>query len=159
MILTDIANDILPIIIINRHTDEVKIGKGFVKGLGIKNGAIASTVAHDSHQLICAGTDYTFMLKAIELVRDMKGGQVVVTKDKITSLQLNFAGIMSVKPLDDVVKNTKELHQAVFELEPSVSEPFMALAFIALPVIPHLKITDFGLIDVDNFKIINPEKE
>jgi len=157
IIQPDLNNDILPIVIVNRHTDEIKIGKGFVKGLGLKEGALASTVAHDSHQLICAGTDYDLMLKAIEIIKELKGGQVVVTKNKVTSLQLNFAGIMSIKSLDEVVGNTKKLHKAVFELEPKVSEPFMALAFIALPVIPHLKVTDHGLVDVDNFKIIQPE--
>ncbi|MHA1198438.1 MAG: adenine deaminase [Candidatus Heimdallarchaeaceae archaeon] len=159
IILPNLEDDILPIVIINRHTNDVKIGKGFVKGLGIRNGALASTVAHDSHQLICVGTDYNLMLKAIEVVKSMKGGQVVVTSDKITSLQLSFAGIMSIKSLEVVVEETKALHKAVFELNPKVSEPFMALAFIALPVIPHLKITDFGLVDVDNFELVNVELE
>ncbi len=159
VILPDLETDILPIVIINRHTEEVKIGRGFVKGLGIKNGALASTVAHDSHQLICVGTDYNFMLKAIETVRNMDGGQVVVTENDVTSLQLNFAGIMSTKPFEKVVIETKTLHEAVNALGPQVSEPFMALAFIALPVIPHLKITDFGLIDVDNFQIVSVEIE
>jgi adenine deaminase len=157
VIVPDIKNDVLPIVILNRHTEEIKIGKGFIKGLGIKEGAIASTVAHDSHQLICAGTDYNLMLKAIQIVKDLNGGQAVVTKDRITSLQLNFAGIMSTKPLNDVVEETRKLHQAVGELEPRVSEPFMGLAFIALPVIPHLKITDYGLVDVDSFNIVDVE--
>ncbi len=159
IIIPDIENDILPIVIINRHTQEKKIGKGFVKGLGIKGGALASTVAHDCHQLICTGTDYTLMLKAIETVKEMNGGQVVATKDGVTSLQLNFAGIMSTKPLEQVVEETKTLHNALEQLNPRVSEPFMALAFIALPVIPHLKITDFGLIDADKFEIVEVEND
>lgn len=159
VILPNLDEDILPIVIINRHTNDVKIGKGFVKGLGIKEGALASTVAHDCHQLICVGTDYNLMLKAIEVVKNMSGGQVVVTSDKITSLQLSFAGIMSIKPLEVVVEETKALRDAVFELDPKVSEPFMALAFIALPVIPHLKITDFGLVDADNFELVSVELE
>ncbi len=149
--------DILPIVIINRHTDEIKIGKGFVQGLGLKNCALASTVAHDCHQLICTGSSYELMLKAIEAIKELRGGQVVITEDRIVSLQLEFAGIMSTKSLDTVIKDMKELHKVVFQMKPKVSEPFMALAFIALPVIPHLKITDHGLIDVDEFKIVSVE--
>lgn len=156
-ILPNPEQDILPIVIINRHTDEIKIGKGFVQGLGLKNCALASTVAHDSHQLICTGSSYELMLKAIETIKELRGGQVVITEERIVSLQLEFAGIMSTKPLDTVIDEMKELHKAVFQMKPKVSEPFMALAFIALPVIPHLKITDHGLIDVDEFKVVNVE--
>ena len=156
-ILPNPEQDILPIVIINRHTDEIKIGKGFVQGLGLKNCALASTVAHDSHQLICTGSSYELMLKAIETIKELRGGQVVITEERIVSLQLEFAGIMSTKPLDTVIDEMKELHKAVFQMKPKVSEPFMALAFIALPVIPHLKITDHGLIDVDEFKVGNVE--
>ena len=73
--------------------------------------------------------------------------------------QLNFAGIMSTKSVESVVEETNNLHKAVFELNPKVSEPFMALAFIALPVIPHLKITDHGIVDVDKFELVNVELE
>ena len=156
-ILPDPKNDVLPIVIINRHTEEIKIGRGFVQGLGLKNCALASTVAHDSHQLICTGSSYNLMLKAIEIIKEMRGGQVVVTEEKISSLQLEFGGIMSTKPLDSVIEEVKELHKTVFQMKPKVSEPFMALAFIALPVIPHLKITDFGLIDVDKFEVTSVE--
>ena len=140
---------ILPIVVINRHSAEQKIGKGYVKGLGIKGGAIASTVAHDCHQLICVGTDYPSMLKAIKAIKESKGGQVVVFKEKITILPLEFAGIMSTKPFEEVVSKTQQLHESLEDLKTTISEPFMALAFISLPVIPHLKITDHGLIDVD----------
>ena len=157
VIIPDPENDILPIVILNRHTKEAKIGRGFIKGLGIKEGALASTVAHDCHQLICTGTDYDLMIKAIEEVKKMNGGLSVVTRDKATSLQLSFAGIMSVKSLDEVVDETRALHNAVALLGPKVSEPFMALAFIALPVIPHLKITDYGIVDVDSFSIVDVE--
>ena len=148
-ILPDLENDILPIVVINRHSAEQKIGKGYVKGLGIKEGAIASTVAHDSHQLICVGTDYSSMLRAIEAIKESKGGQVVVFKEKITILPLEFAGIMSTKPFQEVVSKTQQLHESLEDLKTTISEPFMALAFVSLPVIPHLKITDHGLIDVD----------
>ena len=156
VLLPDIENDVLPVFVINRHTKEKKIGRGFVKGLGIKNAAIASTVAHDSHQLICTGTDYNLILTAVKELKESQGGQVIVTPEKITLLKLDFAGIMSSSSLNEVVEKHKALHKALEELKPSISESFMALAFIALPVIPHLKITDHGLIDVDNFKIVKP---
>ncbi|MCG3219796.1 MAG: adenine deaminase, partial [Candidatus Heimdallarchaeota archaeon] len=155
-IVPDIENDVLPVVVINRHTEEKKIGKGFVKGLGLKNGAIASTVAHDSHQLICTGTDYKLMLKAVRALKESHGGQVVATEDNITILPLEFAGIMSTKNVEEVVQLNKELNTALNNLNPTVSESFMALAFLALPVIPHLKITDHGLIDVDAFEKVNP---
>ena len=136
-----------------------RLGKGFVKGIGIKEGAIASTIAHDSHQLICVGTDYEFMHKAISKIKESKGGQVVVSKDKVTSLPLEFAGIMSTLSFEEVVHKTQQLHESVEDLGTTISEPFMALAFISLPVIPHLKITDHGLVDVDSMKKVSVFEE
>jgi adenine deaminase len=156
ILIPDIEEDVIPIVVVNRHTKEKKIGKGFVKGLGIKNAAIASTVAHDSHQLICAGTDYELMIKAISTLKKANGGQVVVTPKKATLLELNFAGIMSSKKYEELVTEQKLLHEAVKELESNLTEPFMGLAFVALPVISHLKLTDHGLVDVDEFKLVNP---
>ncbi|MHA1400681.1 MAG: adenine deaminase [Candidatus Heimdallarchaeaceae archaeon] len=151
----DVKRDILPVVVINRHTSEKRIGRGFVKGLGLKEGAIASTVAHDCHQLICVGTDYNLMIKAIEELKKVGGGQVVVTSEKITLLPLKLAGLMSIEPIEIVVKQVKELHETLKQLKPKLSEPFMGLAFIALPVIPALKLTDYGLVDVNAFKFVN----
>ncbi len=154
-IVPDLDNDVLPVIVMNRHTNEQYIGKGFVKGLGIKNGAIASTVAHDCHQLICVGTDYNMMIEAIWELKDSSGGLVVVTEEENTVLPLEFAGIMSVKKYEEVIADFKRLEEALEKLTPKISDPFMALAFIALPVIPHLKLTDQGLVDVDKLDIID----
>ncbi len=154
-IVPDLENDILPVIVMNRHTSESNIGKGFVKGLGIKNGAIASTVAHDCHQLICVGTCYDMMIEAIWELKDSNGGLVIVTEEENTVLPLEFAGIMSVKKYEDVIADFKNLGEALEKLTSKISEPFMALAFVALPVIPHLKLTDRGLVDVDKFEIID----
>ncbi|MHA1407845.1 MAG: adenine deaminase [Candidatus Heimdallarchaeaceae archaeon] len=154
VVLPDISNDVLPLIVVNRHTKEKRIGKGFIHGLGLSSGSIASTVAHDSHQLICAGTDYTLMLEAIKTLKECKGGQVVITEEEKTILPLEFAGIMSTLPLNEVVEKTKSLHTKVREIGAKLADPFMALAFVALPVIPHIKLTDHGLIDVDEFKFI-----
>jgi adenine deaminase len=158
-VLPDLDNDILPIVVINRHTEDRRIGKGFVKGLGIKEGAIASTIAHDSHQLICVGTDYLSMHKAISKIKEVKGGQVVVFKDKVTVLPLEFAGIMSSLPLEEVVEKTQQLDESLLDLDTTISEPFMALAFVSLPVIPHLKITDYGLVDVDTMTKVSVFEE
>jgi adenine deaminase len=155
-VIPDVENDILPVVVINRHTKEEKIGKGYVKGLGLKHGAIASTVAHDCHQLICTGSNYELMQKAIKTLKESHGGLVVVTNDKTTILPLEFAGIMSTRKVEDVVRLNKELNNALNSLNPVIPESFMALAFLALPVIPHLKITDHGLIDVDAFEKVNP---
>ena len=152
-IVPDLENDVLPVIVMNRHTSEQNIGKGFVKGLGIKNGAIASTVAHDCHQLICVGTCYNMMIKAIRELKDSNGGLVVVTEEENTVLPLEFAGIMSVKTYEEVIADFKRLEGALEKIASKISEPFMALAFVALPVIPHLKLTDRGLVDVDKFEM------
>ncbi|MCK5141025.1 MAG: adenine deaminase, partial [Candidatus Heimdallarchaeota archaeon] len=152
-IVPDLENDVLPVIVMNRHTNEKYIGKGFVKGLGIKNGAIASTVAHDCHQLICVGTDYDMMIEAIWELKDSNGGLAVVTEEENTVLPLEFAGIMSVKTYEEVIVDFKRLDEALEKLTPKISDPFMALAFVALPVIPHLKLTDQGLVDVDKFAL------
>ncbi|MHA1779118.1 MAG: adenine deaminase [Candidatus Heimdallarchaeaceae archaeon] len=158
-VLPDVENDILPIAVINRHTKKKSIGKSFVTGLGIKDAAIASTVAHDCHQMIVTGTDYNLMLQAIEKLKASGGGQIIVTNNKTTLLSLPFAGLMSTKTLEEVVKDLKQLRNHEEELKPNISELFMGLAFIALPVIPHLKLTDKGLVDVDAFKLIEPIKE
>ena len=154
IIEADVENDILPVVVLNRHTSDNNIGKGFVKGLGLKNAALASTIAHDCHQLICVGTDYDLMLKAISKLKESKGGQVLITPEKIVLLPLEFAGIMSTLSLEETVEKHRELQSALEEINVQLSEPFMALAFIALPVIPHLKITDLGLVDVDQFKMV-----
>ena len=151
----DIENDILPVVILNRHTSENNIGKGFMTGLGLKNAALASTIAHDCHQLICVGTDYDLMVKAISKIKESKGGQVLVTPNNIVLLPLEFAGIMTTLSLEETVEKHKILQSSLKDVETKLSDPFMALAFIALPVIPHLKITDLGLVDVDTLKIVD----
>ncbi len=151
-LVPNVKEDIIPVVVVNRHTAEKRISKGFINGLGIRNCAIASTVAHDCHQLICAGTDYSLMTKAISEIKRIGGGQVIAFKDRVISLPLKIAGLMSLDRLDEVYSKAKILHNAAKETGSSLSDPFMALAFIALPVIPHLKITDLGLVDVDNFQ-------
>jgi adenine deaminase len=154
-LLPDAKNDILPIAVIERHKATGNIGSGFVKGFGLKSGAIASTVAHDSHNIVCTGTDYKEMDCAIRCLKKSGGGMVTVKDGKVLSLlELPVAGLMSDKPAEDVAKELKDIHKSVKCLGCGVEAPFMELAFLALPVIPELKITDKGLIDVKEFRIV-----
>ena len=154
--VSDIDRDILKIAVIERYTGKSGTGKGFIKGLGLLKGAIASSVAHDSHNIIVAGTNDMDMIKAVKCVKDMGGGFSVVCDNKVTaSLALPVAGLMSEKPMHIIRKNMEKIIAAVKKTGSSLEDPFMTLGFLALPVIPKLKITDRGLVDVEKFKIVN----
>jgi adenine deaminase len=144
----DIQNDILPLVVLERHKGTGNIGRGFVTGFGMKSGAIASTVAHDSHNIICTGANYEDMLSAIHALEGAGGGLVTV-KDKRTLaiLELPVAGLMAAEPAKKIETKLDLLHSAARELGCSLDSPFMVLAFLALPVIPKLKLTDKGLVD------------
>lgn len=155
-IIPDIERDILKLIVIERHKATGNRGMGLVKGLGLKAGAIASTVAHDSHNILAAGVSDKDILCAISRLRKIHGGLVVVNDEKvIAEVPLPVAGLMSDKPLDHVVKRLKEIDRTVKELGATIEHPFGALSFLALPVIPELKLTDKGLVDVKQFKIVD----
>ena len=151
--------DTLKIIVMERHRATGNIGKGFVKGFNLKSGAIASTVAHDSHNMIIVGTnDFDMYTAAVELVK-MQGGKVVIKDGKvIAKLPLPIAGLISDKDFDYVVKHCEELNYAVKELGCKLDDAFMTMSFLSLPVIPELKITDKGLFSTKkwNFVKINP---
>ena len=144
-----------------RHRATGNIGKGFVKGFNLKSGAIASTVAHDSHNMIIVGTnDFDMFTAAVELVK-MQGGKVVVNNGEvIAKLPLPIAGLISDKDFDYVVKHCDELNEAVKKLGCTLDDAFMTMSFLSLPVIPELKITDKGLFSTKkwDFVNINPEK-
>lgn len=150
---SDIENDILKIAVIERHRASGNIGLGFVKGFGLTSGAIASTVAHDSHNMIVIGTnDDDMYTAAVELVKS-QGGKVVVKNGKILAkLELPIAGLISDKPAADVISQVAVLNNAVKQINCKIKDPFMSMAFLSLAVIPELKITDKGLIDVCSFK-------
>ena len=152
--LSDIENDVLKIAVIERHKATGNIGLGFVKGFGLKSGAIASTVAHDSHNMIVIGTnDEDMYYAAVELVKS-QGGKIIVENGKtLAHLKLPIAGLMSDKPYSQVKENILELENAAKKIGCKISDPFMSMAFLSLSVIPELKITDKGLIDVNNFEI------
>ncbi|MBR6162951.1 adenine deaminase [bacterium] len=152
----NIENDILKIMVFERHRATGNIGKGFIKGFGLKSGAIASTVAHDSHNMIVIGTnDADMKAAAIELEKS-QGGKVVVDKGKVISiLPLPIAGLMSDKPFETVLKECDELKNGVKQLGCELDDPFMTMAFLSLSVIPSLKITDKGLFDVDALEFVD----
>jgi adenine deaminase len=145
--------DILKIIVMERHHNTGNIGRGMVRGFGLKRGAIASSVAHDAHNIVCVGVNDGDMYRAVKTVEAMQGGLAVVAEGDVkASLPLPIAGLMSAAPISAVAGNWEELGEASKSLGCSLAEPFMALSFLALPVIPELKITDLGLVDVKQFK-------
>ena len=152
--VSDNENDILKIAVIERHKATGNIGLGFVKGFKLKSGAIASTVAHDSHNMIVIGTnDEDMYYAAVELVKS-QGGKIIVENGKtLAHLPLPIAGLMSDKPVDDVRQKISELESASQKIGCEIADPFMSMAFLSLSVIPELKITDKGLIDVKKFAV------
>ncbi len=152
----DVPRDILEVIVVERHRASGEIGKGLVRGFGLKKGAIASSIAHDSHNIIAVGTNPIDIAKAIKEVYESKGGLVVVNNEKVLAkLELPIAGLMSLESPEKVAKKFKKLREAARELGSSLNNPFMTLSFLALPVIPELKITTKGLFDVNKFKHVN----
>ena len=153
--VADPQNDQLKIVVCERHHQTGSIGAGIVSGLGLKRGAIASTVAHDSHNLVVAGTNDEDMLLAIEEAERMQGGLVIVDGGKVlASVPLRVGGIMSEKPYEEVIKELHQLHGQLATLAEEGQNIFMILSFLCLPVIPRLKLTDKGLFDVDSFQHI-----
>jgi len=152
---SDISRDILKAVVVERHMASGQVGVGFVRGFGLKNGAIASTVSHDSHNIVVLGTsDDDILAAAIEIVK-LRGGQVVVEQGALLeALPLPIAGLMTEKPLNEVAHTVERLTNACRRLGSSLHDPFMALSFISLPVIPELKLTNRGLVDVTAFKAV-----
>lgn len=152
--VSDVENDVLKIAVIERHKATGNIGLGFVKGFGLKSGAIASTVAHDSHNMIVIGTnDEDMYLAAVELVKS-QGGKIIVQNGKtLAHLKLPVAGLMSDKTALEVQKDIEALDKAAKQIGCKIDEPFMSMAFLSLSVIPEIKITDKGLIDVNSFEV------
>ena len=155
-VFSDTGRDILKLIVIERHKASGNIGLGLVKGFGLRSGAIAGTVAHDSHNIIAVGVSDDDILEAVSEIRKLQGGLVVVNNKKVLAeIPLPVAGLMSDKPLSYVIKKLAEIEAAVNELGVKIKHPFGVLSFLALPVIPELKLTDKGLVDVNQFKFVD----
>lgn len=151
----DPAQDLIRITVIERHGKNGNIANGFVRGFALKRGAIASTVCHDHHNIAVVGADYADMALAAQRLGQIEGGFVVVEGGRVLAeLALPVAGLMSLEPFEQVRDRLVTLREAARSLGVELEEPFLQLAFLALPVIPHLKITDHGMVDVDRFEVI-----
>ena len=154
---SDIDLDLLKIAVIERHKNTGNIGLGVIEGLNLKSGAIATTIAHDSHNLIVCGTSDEDILFAIEELKKINGGIVVVKNGKVlASIQLEIAGLITSREAKEVIYDLEKLHSSIKEIAPDINfNPFLTLSFLSLPVIPDLKITDKGLFDVNKFEFID----
>lgn len=151
----DFDQDAVKVAVVARHGVNRNIGVGFVHGFGLKRGAIASSVGHDSHNLCVVGANAEDMAVAINRLIDVEGGFAVVADGEVLAeLALPIAGLMSLDRFEDVSAGLRTLRAAAKSLGVVLSEPFLQVAFLPLPVIPHLKITDLGLVDVDRFELL-----
>lgn len=154
-LVADPERDLLKIAVIERHHASGNMGLGFVRGFGLKDGAIASTIAHDSHNLLVVGTDDRYMEQAARLVDRAGGGIAIVSPDGQQVLSLPLAGLMSDEQPESIAASVAEINAAAARAGIIIHNPFMLLSFLALPVIPALKITDQGLIDVASFSKVS----
>lgn len=152
----DPERDLLKVAVVERHMASGSIGLGFVKGFGFTDGAVASTVAHDSHNLLIVGTNDRDMAYAGNVLSEAGGGMVAVRNGTIMALvELPIAGLMSDKPVEEVAEKVDRLSEAFKQLGCMLKRPFMTMSLLALPVMPELRITDKGLIDTINFKRVS----
>ncbi|SDX57153.1 Adenine deaminase [Marininema mesophilum] len=149
---TSTSEDLLKMAVIERHHASGRVGLGIVQGLGLKRGALASTMAHDSHNLVLAGVDDRSMLTAAKAIEKVGGGLAVADGDQVLALlPLPIAGLISDDSAEGLLSGLKKITSALEEIGTSISNPFLSLSFLTLPVIPHLKLTDGGLFDVERF--------
>jgi adenine deaminase len=154
-VVADPARDLAKIIVVERHHATGRIGKGLVTGFGLQEGAFASTVAHDAHNIVVVGTSDEDMVLCIDRLIAMGGGILAAQDGEVRAeLPLPVAGLLSDAPFEEVVARLDELHAALAKMGVTVAAPFMSLSFLALSVIPALKITDRGLVDVDGFRLV-----
>jgi len=155
-VISDPQRDIMRVFVLERHRASGNIGKGLVKGLGLKRGAIASSISHDSHNIIAIGDTDDEILRAVIQINKIGGGIVIVDGEKILEmLELPIAGLMSNETLEVVSQKTDKLIKAAKKLGCKIVDPIMALSFMALPVIPKLKLTDQGLVDVEKNSLVD----
>ena len=151
----DVARDLMKIAVVERHGVNGNIATGFVQGFGMQRGAIASTVCHDHHNIAVVGADYDDMALAVSRLSQIEGGFVVASGGQVLAeLSLPVAGLMSLNSFEQVHADLIKLRAAAKSLGVVLEEPFLQLAFLCLPVIPHLKITDHGMVDVDRFEVM-----
>jgi adenine deaminase len=158
--IPDITRDILKVVVCNRYGDQA-CATGLVHGLGLQHGALAGSVAHDAHNLVAAGVSDHDIIRAISMLIASGGGLVAVDGDETTLVPLECAGLMSLRPYQEVYRQLKDLNAHAAGMG-AIQDPFMYLSFLSLSVIPHLRISDQGLVDVDLFSrtalFLNGEK-
>jgi adenine deaminase len=155
-VASDTEADVLKLAVVERHMGTGRIGLGLVQGFGLKQGALASSVAHDSHNVIAVGVEDKDLSCAVEEVKNLGGGMAVARDGKIlASVPLKVAGLISLEPLERLAETLLEVNGNAADLGCTIPEPFMTLSFLALPVIPELKLTDRGLVDVKKFQIVS----
>jgi adenine deaminase len=153
--VADTARDLAKVVVVERHLGSGRIGLGFVRGFGLERGAIASTVAHDAHNIVCVGVDDGDMARAVGRLAELGGGMVAVDARGVRAeLPLAIAGLLSDQPVTIVLDQSRLLSEAVRALGCEIEAPFHAMGFLALSVIPALKITDRGLVDVERFELV-----
>ncbi|MEW6034340.1 MAG: adenine deaminase [Chloroflexota bacterium] len=158
VVLPDIERDLLKLVVVERHRATGNIGVALVKGFGLKRGALASSVAHDSHNVIAVGCRDEDILTAVNEVQRLRGGLVVCEGGAvIASMPLPIAGLLSDKRLQAAVEEFRKVEQAAAGLGTRLPAPFATLSFLALAVVPELKLTDLGLVDVVQFRLLGPE--
>jgi adenine deaminase len=154
--VTDVSRDLLKMAVIERHHHSGNMGVGFIQGFGLRRGAIAGTVAHDHHNLVTIGADDSSMLAAAQAAAAAGGGLAVAVGEKVLArLPLPIGGLMSDEPIQEVAAGYRRLIASAKELGSELSDPFMAMSFMGLEVIPSLKLTDRGLIDVEQFQVVD----
>lgn len=158
MVRADVSRDVLKMVVIERHKGTGNIGLGMIRGFQLKKGAIASTVGHDAHNLAIVGTNDADMLAAARALAACGGGQCAVKDGRVLALlPLKVAGLMSDESAERLIEQQHALHIAVRELGCPHADPFMPLSFMPLPVIPKLKLSDLGLVDVERFEVVSLE--
>jgi adenine deaminase len=154
--VADPSRDLLKIAVVERHHARGNFGLGFIQGIGLHQGAIAGSVAHDHHNLVVIGADDPSMMTAVHAVEEMGGGLVVALGDQIMAkLPLPIGGLMSDQPIHEVAAAYDALRAAAKAQGSPLNDPFMAMSFMALEVIPELKLTDKGLVDVNQFALVD----
>ena len=148
----DAEQDIAKIVVLERHNNTGRFGVGFVKGLGIKQGAVGSSVAHDAHNFVVAGMDDTSIITALHALADMGGGLTCTLADEVkASFALPIGGLMSTLDAEDVCDNLTHMEDTAQALGVNIPHPFMVLSFLCLSVIPELRITDLGYVDITKY--------
>jgi len=155
--IADPAQDVLKIAVVERHGKNGNIGVAFVRGFGLKRGALASSVAHDHHNIIVAGVDETDMAACVRAIQDMQGGLAIAADGAVLgTLPLPVGSLMSEAPVENVIANLEAITAVAHELGCTLPAPFMTISFISLPTVPELGLTDRGLVSVRNHALISP---